>query len=148
MNLKDCWCCTECAKIPVHRAGLHAFIYLSVLSIQYLSTYLYFYVCVYLIYLSIHVSLQVRKFLYTELGSKAWDVMIGHFLGVDHAGHKVGWVMDRQIVRQIDIHRDRNRFNRQIRKQVYFTNKFFNFDLRSLKQRDKQVDKQIVRQLC
>ena len=33
----------------------------------------------------------MKKFLYSELKTAgSWDVLIGHFLGVDHAGHKFG----------------------------------------------------------
>jgi len=36
------------------------------------------------------VDNQVNRFLKAELPTPDWDVMIGHFLGVDHAGHKFG----------------------------------------------------------
>ncbi|XP_023334554.1 GPI ethanolamine phosphate transferase 3 [Eurytemora carolleeae] len=35
------------------------------------------------------VDTQVTKFLYSELGMD-WDILLGHYLGVDHAGHKFG----------------------------------------------------------
>lgn len=37
------------------------------------------------------VDREVAKVLTTELRSpRSWDVLVGHFLGVDHAGHKFG----------------------------------------------------------
>jgi len=37
------------------------------------------------------VDRQVQRMLFTELKSPSnWDVMIAHFLGVDHVGHKYG----------------------------------------------------------
>jgi len=37
------------------------------------------------------VDNAVKKFIFSQLeASHSWDVLIGHFLGVDHAGHKFG----------------------------------------------------------